>query len=69
QKMFGAQGEGADWFLAPQSNCDEVVGHVPAGLNVFAVETLEQALTAIETVSAGGDTSELPSCSLPASAP
>lgn len=69
QKMFGAQGEGAEWFLAPQANCGEVVGHVPDGLNVFAVETLDQALTAIETVSSGGDTSELPSCSLSASAP
>lgn len=69
QKMFGAQDAGANWFLAPQANCAEVVGHVPEGLNVFAVETLEQALTAIETVSDGADTSQLPTCTLSASAP
>ncbi len=26
QKMWGAVGAGADWFLAPADNCDEVVG-------------------------------------------
>ena len=31
QKMWGAVGAGADWFLAPAENCDEVVGHVPDG--------------------------------------
>ena len=34
QKMYGARDAGAAWFLAPASNCDEVVGHVPAGLRV-----------------------------------
>ena len=37
QKLWGAEDAGADWFLAPASNCDEVVGHVPDGLSVFAV--------------------------------
>lgn len=69
QKMFGALDAGAKWFLAPETNCTEVVGHVPDGLTVFAVDTLDEAKTAIETVSAGGDTSQLPTCSLPASAP
>ncbi|PPL18632.1 ATP-dependent serine peptidase containing a PDZ domain protein [Microterricola pindariensis] len=69
QKMFGAVDAGAKWFLAPQTNCNEVVGHVPDGLTVFAVDTLDQAMTAIETVSDGGDTSQLPSCTLSASAP
>ncbi|AMB58015.1 YlbL family protein [Microterricola viridarii] len=69
QKMFGALDAGSKWFLAPESNCGEVVGHIPDGLTVFSVETLDQALTAIETVSDGGDTSKLPSCTLPASAP
>jgi PDZ domain-containing protein len=62
QKLYGASGAGADWFLAPQSNCDEVTGHIPAGLTVFAVETLDDALTALEAISSDGDTSELPTC-------
>ena len=32
QKLWGAEDAGADWFLAPASNCDEVTGHVPDGL-------------------------------------
>lgn len=62
QKMAGARSAGADYMLAPTSNCDEVVGHIPSGLQVFAVSTLDQAKTAIETVASGSDTSQLPRC-------
>ncbi len=31
---------GATLFLAPESNCDEVVGHIPSGLRWYAVGTL-----------------------------
>lgn len=69
QKMFGAQKAGAKWFLAPSTNCDEVVGNIPSGVTVFSVSTLDEAITAIETVANDGDTASLPSCSLSASAP
>lgn len=46
QKMAGARGKGAEFFLAPASNCDEVVGHVPAGLTVVPVATLTEAVNA-----------------------
>lgn len=62
QKMFGAVGAGADWFLAPESNCDEVVGHVPDGLRVFSVQTLDDALAALEAIRDGGDLDALPTC-------
>lgn len=68
QKMWGAVGAGAEWFLAPQANCDEVVGHVPDGLRVFAVEDLDDALTAVETVAEGGDLDALPTCTATTSA-
>ncbi|WP_205782934.1 S16 family serine protease [Microbacterium sp. ABRD28] len=68
QKMWGAVGAGAEWFLAPQANCDEVVGHVPDGLRVFAVEDLDDALTAVETVADGGDLDALPTCTATTSA-
>ena len=41
--VIGALGAGASFFLAPAANCDEVVGHVPDGLRVFAVELVECA--------------------------
>lgn len=63
QKMHGAVSAGAAWFLAPVENCGEVVGNVPGGLRVVAVDTLDDAMTAVETVASGGDTSALPTCS------
>ena len=62
QKLWGAEDVGADWFLAPESNCDEVVGHVPDGITVFAVSTLDQARSIVETIAEGGDTSGFASC-------
>lgn len=50
QKMHGARDAGADWFLAPQANCPEVVGHVPPGLEVFAVATLDDAIEVLAGV-------------------
>jgi Lon-like protease len=61
-KMYGARADGADYFLAPVENCDEVVGHIPAGLNVYAVDTLDDAYAAIVAIGED-DTSELPQCS------
>jgi PDZ domain-containing protein len=61
QKMYGAQGAGADWFLAPESNCSEVAGHIPAGLEVFAVATLDDAIATVEGI-ADGDTADLARC-------
>ncbi|MET1043122.1 MAG: S16 family serine protease [Microbacteriaceae bacterium] len=62
QKMHGAVAAGADWFLAPESNCDEVAGNIPDGLDVFAVATLDDAIAALEGI-ASGDTAGLPACS------
>jgi PDZ domain-containing protein len=62
QKMFAARSAGADWFLAPAANCDEVTGHIPAGLTVFAVKKLTDSLKALDVVSHKGDTSALPTC-------
>ena len=62
QKMHGAVGAGADWFLAPAANCDEVAGNVPRGLHVFAVETLDDALVAMATLRSTGDGAGLPTC-------
>jgi PDZ domain-containing protein len=62
QKMYGAKDAGATWFLSPTANCDEVSGHIPGGLSVFSVDTLDDALAALEVIADGGDTSSLPTC-------
>lgn len=61
QKLYGASEAGADWFLAPRGNCDEVVGHVPDDLTVFSVATLTDAEEAVRAI-ADGDTSGLVGC-------
>lgn len=61
QKMYGASAAGADWFLAPESNCSEVVGHIPSGLQVFSIGTLDEAIAAVEAI-ADGDTADLTRC-------
>nr|WP_208379968.1 S16 family serine protease [Microbacterium endophyticum] len=63
QKLWGALDAGAEYFLAPETNCDEVVGHVPDGLQVFAVGTLDDALDVMTALSDGGDLDALPTCS------
>ncbi|WP_235940815.1 YlbL family protein [Paramicrobacterium fandaimingii] len=63
QKLYAARDAGAEYFLAPADNCDEVVGHVPDGLTVFKVATLEDSLTVLNTLEGGSDTASLPTCS------
>lgn len=62
QKLYGAVDEGADWFLAPADNCDDVVGRIPDGLQVVSVSTLAEARAAVDAI-AGGETSDLQECS------
>lgn len=62
QKLYGARRDGADWFLAPADNCAQVVGHVPDGLRVVRIATLDEARDAVEAIGAG-EAEELPTCS------
>lgn len=62
QKLYGADNAGAEFFLAPASNCDEVVGHVPGDLDVVAVGTLDEALDALAAIGGDGDVASLPTC-------
>lgn len=61
QKMYGAFRSGSRFFLAPATNCNEVVGHIPDGLNVFKVSTLQDSLRAVAAIKAGNFKS-LPVC-------
>ena len=60
QKMAGARNAGAELFLAPDTNCNEVVNHIPDGLTVAKVSTLTDAVAATEAWVAGRP---VPSCS------
>lgn len=62
QKLWGALDADSPWFLAPAANCDEVVGNVPDGLTVFAVETLDEARAVVEDVADGAVDDDHPSC-------
>ena len=67
QKLAGARDAGAEVFLAPAANCTEVVGHIPDGLRVVRVETLEDAVTAVRTLGEENDDgAQLASCEDPA---
>lgn len=65
QKLEGASAAGAEVFLAPEANCAEAQGHVPEGLTVVSVRTLDDAVAAAEAAGAGGDLSGLPGCAAP----
>jgi PDZ domain-containing protein len=56
QKLAAAKENGAQLFLAPKDNCDEIPSVTPQGLTVAAVETLDQAVRVLE------GTLEPPSC-------
>ena len=62
QKLYGAVDAGATYFLAPDKNCDEVVGHIPGDLRVIPVSTLDDSLTALEAIRTGKGVDELPVC-------
>ncbi|MGV8859124.1 YlbL family protein [Rhodoglobus sp.] len=62
QKMYGARGAGASFFFAPIENCDEVVGNIPKGLTVYAIDDLNDALVALASIRAGLSGAGLPSC-------
>ena len=61
QKMEGARLAGSAYFLAPVDNCASVVGHVPEGMQVVPVATLDEAVKAVEAIAAD-QASSLPEC-------
>jgi Lon-like protease len=60
-KLLAAKRDGATWFLAPASNCNEVVGHVPQGLHDVKVSTLDEAYRALVRIGKGQG-ADLPHC-------
>lgn len=54
QKMWGAERAGSDLFLMPMENCADLPKEIPSGMTVAPVETLGEAIDAIETLASGG---------------
>jgi PDZ domain-containing protein len=61
QKMIAARRAGADYFLAPQGNCSEVVGNIPQGLKVAGVGSFDEARDVVKAVGQDPQAS-LPEC-------
>lgn len=61
QKVIGARDAGSDFFLAPRANCDDLTERVPSDIEVFAVESFDEALTVVEGI-ADGELAGLPRC-------
>ncbi|QEV99658.1 PDZ domain-containing protein [Microbacterium caowuchunii] len=62
QKLWGAVDVGAEYFLAPSDNCGEVAGHVPDGLQVFAIATLDDAVSVLEAIADEAPLDGFPTC-------
>ncbi|MER5376794.1 PDZ domain-containing protein [Streptomyces sp. NPDC002553] len=60
-KTVGARDKGAQYFLTPADNCAEAAEDVPDGLTLVKVDTIGDALGALEDIR-GGDTAGLPKC-------
>jgi Lon-like protease len=52
-KMIAARRAGATVFLAPASNCVDVRGNIPSGLEVIKVSTLHDAIGSLDALAAG----------------
>ncbi|WP_204745577.1 PDZ domain-containing protein [Glycomyces paridis] len=55
QKIAGSAEAGAEVFLAPAANCADAVTVAPDDMTIVKVETLADAVSALETLAAGGD--------------
>lgn len=53
-KLITARDAGATVFLVPADNCSEAVTQVPDGLQLVKVSTLDDALSALQTLKDGG---------------
>ncbi|WP_199043083.1 YlbL family protein [Glycomyces salinus] len=55
QKIAASDQEGVDLFLAPAANCSDAVTVAPDDMTIVRVETLADAVRALESFAAGGD--------------
>jgi len=63
QKIVSARNDGATVFLAPESNCEEVLGAQtePGELRIVRIATLQEAIDALEALAADLE-ADVPTC-------
>jgi len=52
-KMIAARRAGATIFLAPATNCSDVQGNIPSGLDVIRVTSLHDSITSLDAQASG----------------
>ncbi|MFD5076343.1 PDZ domain-containing protein [Streptomyces sp. NPDC058371] len=60
-KTVGARDKGAQYFLTPKDNCADAVQDVPKGLTLVKVNTIDDAMNALEDIRTGKP-ADLPKC-------
>ncbi|MFJ8084043.1 PDZ domain-containing protein [Streptomyces sp. NPDC096205] len=60
-KTVGARDKGAKYFLTPADNCAAAAKDTPSGLQLVKVDTIGDALDALQDIRKG-DTADLPKC-------
>jgi len=60
QKLAGAQKAGAELFLMPKVHCAEAEGHIPDGLTVTPVESVSDAVNALNAWAKGATVASCP---------
>lgn len=55
QKVAGSRSQGAEHFLAPRDNCDELEGRLPSGMDVYGVEDADEAVEILTAVKDGDE--------------
>ncbi|MFC7885199.1 PDZ domain-containing protein [Streptomyces sp. NPDC057376] len=60
-KTIGARDKGARYFLTPKDNCAAAAEDTPDGLTLVKVDTIDDALGALEDIRSG-KTDDLPTC-------
>ncbi len=60
-KTIAAREKGAEYFLTPEKNCASAASHKPDGLTLVEVDTLDDALSALEKIREG-ETADLSRC-------
>ena len=63
QKLWAAAAAESDLLLMPLSNCPMLPDSLPGGLRIAPVATLDEAITAIESVTAGNEPAGIERCS------
>lgn len=66
QKMWAAERAGSELFLMPVENCVDLPRRLPDGLRIAPVGTLDEALDAIDALTAGEEPAGIERCDTPA---